>query len=94
MATDMQPIGTHVPDMQPTLTFGQKCVGLTFNPSGDAQVTRAKQIFAEAIDMLGFEDGHPPAGHSTYISNVLRTGALNAIIAAQMAVVKFLTWND
>ncbi len=33
-------------------TFGQKAVGLSFNPSGDDEVGKAKQIFANAIDQL------------------------------------------
>jgi len=35
-----------------TQTFGQKAVGLSFNPSGDDEVGKAKQIFANAIDQL------------------------------------------
>ena len=34
------------------LTFGEKAVGLSFNPSGDERVNRAKTICAELIDML------------------------------------------
>lgn len=32
------------------LTFGQRLVGLTFNPSGDDKVGRAKQLCAELAD--------------------------------------------
>jgi hypothetical protein len=35
-----------------TLSFGQKAVGLTFNPSGDPNVERIKQAFATVIDIL------------------------------------------
>ena len=34
------------------LTFGEKMVGLTFNPSGDATVTKLKKGFAELIDII------------------------------------------
>ena len=34
------------------LTFGEKAVGLTFNPSGDEKVHKAKQLMAEALDLL------------------------------------------
>ena len=34
------------------LTFGQKAVGLQFNPSGEDNVTKAKQLMADAIDLL------------------------------------------
>ena len=37
---------------QQELTFGQKAVGLSFNPSGEDNVTKAKQLMAEAIDLL------------------------------------------
>jgi hypothetical protein len=32
------------------LTFGEKAVGLTFNPSGDSAVTTTKKYFAQIID--------------------------------------------
>ena len=34
------------------LTFGEKAVGLTFNPSGDEKVNKAKQLMAESWDLL------------------------------------------
>ena len=37
---------------QQELTFGQKAVGLTFNPPGDDKVALAKQLMAETIDLL------------------------------------------
>lgn len=73
-----------------TLTFGEKAVGLTFNPSGDSRVHRAKTLCAELIDMLDL----PPETPSSWVSSVFRTAAFNAIIAAQMAVVKYLTWKE
>lgn len=33
-------------------TFGQKAVGLAFNPSGDDAVTQCKQEFATVIDRM------------------------------------------
>lgn len=41
--------------------------------------------------MLGISPSMPP---SSWATNVLRTAAFNAIIAAQMAVVKFITWKE
>jgi len=32
------------------LSFGQKAVGLTFNPSGDPDVNKIKQLYADIID--------------------------------------------
>lgn len=31
------------------MTFGEKAVGLTFNPSGDEKVTKIKQLYAEYV---------------------------------------------
>ena len=33
------------------LTYGQKAVGLTFNPSGDPDVIKVKQLYADIIDL-------------------------------------------
>ena len=82
---------------QQELTFGQKAVGLSFNPSGEDNVTKAKQLMAEAIDLL--EKDHNEKTNngkmmSSWTRNVFRTAAFNAIIAAQMALVKYLTWKD
>ncbi len=79
------------------LTEGELLVGLTFNPSGRPDVTRAKQISAELIDLVQENHGIATEGGSKQASwyrNVLRTAAVNAVITAQMAVVKILTWND
>ena len=79
------------------LTFGQKAVGLTFNPSGDDNVTKAKQLMAEAIDLLEKDhDEKTDNGNmmSSWTRNVFRTAAFNAIVAAQMALVKYLTWKN
>lgn len=84
----------------PELTFGQESVGLSFNPSGDPLVNRAKQLSADLIDLVedkmalstwGGEKG--VESRPSWRTNVLRTAAFNALIAAQMAVVKFLTWS-
>lgn len=79
------------------LTFGEKAVGYKFNPSGQNNVDEAKQLMAKSIDLL--EKEHNIAtdngkAMSSWIRNVLRTAAFNAIITAQMALVKYLTWKD
>jgi hypothetical protein len=78
------------------LTFGQKSVGLTFNPSGDNKVNRAKRLMADALDLLkevemGKADGISIA---SWEANVFRTNAFNKIVDAQMSLVKYITWND
>ena len=82
---------------QQELTFGQKAVGLLFNSSGEDNVTKAKQLMAEAIDLLEKEHAEKTDNGnmmSSWTRNVFRTAAFNAIITAQMALVKYLTWKD
>jgi len=34
------------------MTYSEKAVGLTFNPSGDAKVQEVKELYAKIIDLL------------------------------------------
>lgn len=71
------------------LTFGEKLVGLTFNPSGDEKVQRAKEICAELADLV-YED----LANEEVISHLksqLYEHAIGEILNAQMNVVKVLT---
>lgn len=71
-------------------TYGQKAVGLSFNPSGDEAVARCKQIFADAIDQMA-------ALRDVTASTEVRRMASVAITEAQTAqmwAVKALTWKD
>lgn len=36
----------------PTLTFGQRAVGLTFNPSGDDAVAQLRDVLAQRIALF------------------------------------------
>jgi hypothetical protein len=74
------------------LTFGQKVVGLNFNPSNDDKVGQVKQTFANIIDMVG--DPSLDTERRSYLYNIFRTSAINTSYIAQMAVVKFITWRD
>ena len=71
------------------LTFGQKAVGLNFNPSNDDNVGQAKQKFADVLDSIG--DPTTDTERRSYLFNVIRTSAINTTMLAQMAVVKFIT---
>jgi hypothetical protein len=78
------------------LTFGEKAVGLTFNPSGDEKVNKAKRIMAEALDLLKeAEEEKTDNGKAmqSWEANVFRTNAINKIVDAQMSLVKYITWN-
>lgn len=68
--------------METELTFGEKAVGLTFNPSGDENVTKTKQLMAEVIDLV--------VAKGTGFNQL----AIDQLMLAQMAAVKSLTYKD
>ena len=78
-------------------TFGEKAVGITFNPSGSDEVYEAKMLAAKQIDLLEkvhnkvTDDGK---AMSSWVRSVLRTQAFNLLVSAQMALVKYITWKD
>lgn len=75
---------------QPTreFTFGEKLVGLTFNPSGDQKVQRAKELCAELADLL---NNHMSNKESWPLEQQLYNHTIGEILNAQMNVVKVLT---
>jgi hypothetical protein len=83
-------------DTQRELTFGEKAVGLTFNPSGDEKVNKAKRLMADALDLLEeveLEKSDYRNIMQSWEANVFRTNAFNKIVDAQMSLVKYITWN-
>ncbi|HEY3623732.1 MAG TPA: hypothetical protein VGL12_15325 [Roseiarcus sp.] len=73
------------------LTFGEKAVGLTFNPSGDPKVTKLKQLYAEIIDIC--DEGRSRAD-ATHESARLYSIAITEAQGAQMWSVKAATWRE
>jgi hypothetical protein len=73
-----------------TLTFGQKAVGLSFNPSGDETVHKLKQLYAEIIDLCDEKRKEAPSQESKRLWSIAITEAQ----AAQMWGVKAQTWRD
>ena len=69
-------------------TFGEKLVGLTFNPSNDDKVSKAKQLCAELADLLNEECRYR---ESSRLGALLENNAYAEILNAQMNVVKVLT---
>ena len=67
------------------LTFGEQLVGLTFNPSNDSKVDKAKRLCAELADLLS-EDF--TLCETTSLKRVLYEQAIGKILDAQMNVVK------
>ncbi len=79
------------------LTFGEKSVGLSFNPSNDDKVGLAKKYIAQAIDLL--ESDHAEKtdsgkAMSSCTRNVFRTNAFTQLVNSSKALVTYLTWKD
>ena len=71
-------------------TFGQKAVGLSFNPSGDDVVSDCKQRFATAIDQMKTLRTSTDSPEVKRMASV----AITEMQTAQMWAVKALTWKD
>lgn len=74
----------------PRLTLGQQLVGISFNPSGDEKVNKAKQLCADLADLLLETMEEQKISH---LQKVLIDNALCEILNAQMNVVKVLTFK-
>jgi len=70
------------------LTPGQQLVGLTFNPSGDPKVIKAKQLCADLYDLICEDKNNRETGA---LYNDLFDHTRGEILNAQMNVVKILT---
>ena len=82
----------------PIVTRGMELVGYSFNPSNLPEVDRAKKLSADLIDMVLNDHDDKIAKATaenpiTYNRNILKTLAVTAMVQAQMAVVKILTWS-
>ncbi len=75
--------------MDRELTYGEKAVGLTFNPSGDSGVTTIKKYYAQIIDdMNSLRSGtNDPEAKRLY------SIAITEAQTAQMWAVKAITWK-
>ena len=87
------------------LSFGEKLVGLNFNPNNDKDVQRAKELCAELADLLKNvrtakkleahkkEDGNGASIDDITLEYNIYTQAIGEILTAQMLVVKSLTFK-
>jgi hypothetical protein len=72
-------------------TFGQKAVGLSFNPSKDDAVAEIKQRYATIIDMLDeLRTENPYGKEQARLASIAITQAQDA----QMWAVKAITWRE
>jgi hypothetical protein len=68
------------------LTPGEKLVGIKFNPSGNPDVDKAKQLCAELADLIINRESKDQLHAQLY------NHAIGEILNAQMNVVKVLTF--
>lgn len=71
------------------LTYGQKAVGLNFNPGGDENVNKVKQFYAQIIDLINDMLDGTPSEKARLIKI-----AITEAQTAQMWAVKAITWKD
>jgi hypothetical protein len=72
-------------------TFGEQLVGITFNPSSDPKVQRAKELCAELADLV--RDGNEVLELNNSVKHHLLHHTYGEILNAQMNVVKVLTFK-
>lgn len=72
------------------LTFGEKAVGLTFNPGGHPAVNDIKKLYAATIDYLDVQRG---LATSAEIKRMLSI-AITEAQTSQMWAVKAVTWQN
>ncbi len=72
------------------MTFGEKLVGLNFNPSNDSDVDKAKRLCAELADLVD-KHWNKKEYETTQLSAQLYNHTIGEILNAQMNVVKLLT---
>ena len=73
------------------LTFGEKLVGLTSNPSNDDKVGKAKKLCAELADLTKEHWCRDAYEEKSTLENQLYNHTIGEILNAQMNVVKLLT---
>lgn len=71
------------------MTFGEKAVGLSFNPSNDSTVQKLKELYAQIIDVCNEARGEDRSEKSRLFSV-----AITEAQGAQMWAVKAATWKE
>ena len=75
------------------LTFGERAVGLSFNPGGNADVDDVKRLYSQVIDGLDAMRCPQSDNQSQNEMNRLLSIAITEAQAAQMWAVKAITWK-
>lgn len=76
------------PQAMREMTFGEKAVGLNFNPSGDQTVAKLKEHYAAIIDILNDDRGENRDERAR-----LASVAITEAQGAQMWAVKAVTFT-
>lgn len=76
-------------NVQREMTFGEKAVGITFNPSNDQTVQAIKQKCAELIDEIHELRRNQPNSEIARMASI----AITEIQTGQMWAVKAATWK-
>lgn len=76
------------------LSFGQKAVGLSFNPSNDPTVQKLKELYAQIIDVCWENEVVELTGNQYSERADLFKLARRETQMAQMLAVKAATWKD
>lgn len=71
------------------LSYGEKLVGVKFNPSQNPEVDQVKALCAQVIDLI-----RNRAVLTGGVQETLINRATNDLLEAQMMAVKALTWTD
>jgi len=75
------------------LTFGEKAVGLSFNPGNNDKVEKIKRAYADVIDLLAdYRAGNPNDEKNPEVARMLSI-AITESQTAQMWAVKAVTWQ-
>ena len=77
-------------DTSKELSYGEKAVGITFNPGGDEQVNEVKKLYAQIIDLLNSLPVQTGPSERLRLIKIAITEAQGA----QMWAVKGITWKD
>jgi hypothetical protein len=72
------------------MTYGEKAVGLSFNPSGDQYVERLKKLYAEIIDICADLSAEANSDNAKRLYSI----SIAEAQGAQMWAVKAVTWKD
>lgn len=78
---------------QQKLSPGQQAVGYKFNPSGDETVSKLKDLFAQAFDIVEQSVAADDGTAENARQRKMRDAALHEIVTAQMWAVKVATLN-